>query len=214
MTVAKNREPSRRYRSPLREEQARRTRTAVIDAATGCFVETGYVATTMKDIAARAGVSVETVYAQGNKASLLLKVVDRALAGDEGPETVLERPGMRGVLEASDPREVLRRLREILVAGIPYALPVMHAFQTAAAADPEIAEVFATYEERRLTDMTAIAEALAPGLRPGVTVAEAADVVWALFTTTAIRALVVDRDWGVERWASWVTDVLERTLLD
>ncbi|MEU4512524.1 hypothetical protein AB0G05_23800 [Nonomuraea wenchangensis] len=44
--------------------------------------------------------------------------------------------------------------------------------------------------------------------------AEAADVSWALFTTVAIRALVVDRDWGVERWASWVADVLERTLLD
>ena len=57
------------------------TRAAVLDAATRLFVSPGCAATTMKDIAAEAGVSVESVYAQGTKPALLLVCVDRALAG-------------------------------------------------------------------------------------------------------------------------------------
>jgi hypothetical protein len=45
----------------------------------------------MKDIAARAGVSAEAVWAQGGKASLLLAVVDRVLVGDDEPVPVRER---------------------------------------------------------------------------------------------------------------------------
>ena len=50
-------EGKRNYSSPLRVEQARRTRLAVLDAAERCFLEWGYAATTMKDVAATAGVS-------------------------------------------------------------------------------------------------------------------------------------------------------------
>lgn len=185
----------------------------MITAATALFVETGYAATTMKDIATRAGVSVETVYSQGSKASLLLAAVDRALVGDDDPVPVIERPDMRGVVEAPDARQALSRLRDVIVEGLPTSFPVMHAFQRAAGADLEIAAAYATYEERRLSDMTRLAQALAPGLRPGVTVSEAADVIWALVNTTVIQSLVVGRGWDVERWADWVTDTLERTLL-
>ena len=51
-------EGKRVYRSPLREEQARQTRAAVLDAAGACFLERGYAATTMRDVATRAQVSV------------------------------------------------------------------------------------------------------------------------------------------------------------
>jgi hypothetical protein len=37
----------------------------------------------MKDIAAEAGVSVQTVFSQGGKAALLLACVDRAVVGDD-----------------------------------------------------------------------------------------------------------------------------------
>ncbi|WP_285579367.1 TetR/AcrR family transcriptional regulator [Herbidospora sp. NBRC 101105] len=212
MTVAKKPDASRRYRSPLREEQARRTHAAVIEAATACFVEKGYAATTMKDVAARAGVSVETVYGQGGKASLLLAAVDRTLAGDDTPVPVIERAPLREVMESPDAHAALRRFRDVVVEGMPKALPLMHAFHVAAGGDAEIGAAYQVYEQRRLTDMTKIAESLEAGLR--VPTAEAADVIWALFSTPAIHALMVDRGWGVERWADWVISVLERTLLD
>src|SRR3954470_19884269 len=53
----------RTYRSSVREEQARRTRLAILDAARLLFTEQGYAATTIAQIAAGAGVAVDTVYA-------------------------------------------------------------------------------------------------------------------------------------------------------
>ena len=64
-------EPSGRpYESSLRRAQAEGTRAAVLDAAAVLFVREGYLRTTMKAIAAEAGTSVETVYAQGGKAAI------------------------------------------------------------------------------------------------------------------------------------------------
>ena len=51
---------SRTYRSSVREEQARRTRQAILDAARRLFAEQGYAATTIAQVAKAAGVAVDT----------------------------------------------------------------------------------------------------------------------------------------------------------
>src|SRR4051794_20505997 len=67
----------RKYDASRRQEQARATRLAVIQAAQALFVEHGYGRTTMADVARTAGVSVETVYANfRNKPTLLHRVWD------------------------------------------------------------------------------------------------------------------------------------------
>jgi AcrR family transcriptional regulator len=72
------------------------------------------VATTIGAIAARAGVSPETVYAAfGNKRSLLAGLLDVAVAGDDAPVPVLERTA-----------------------------PVYEVLRGAAAAEPEIASLW------------------------------------------------------------------------
>src|SRR2546423_637855 len=83
----------RGYSSPLRAQQAATTRQAVLDAARQLFVAQGYGATTIDQIAARAGVSKPTVFtAVGNKQTLLSTVRDVAMAGDDEKVPVLERP--------------------------------------------------------------------------------------------------------------------------
>jgi AcrR family transcriptional regulator len=213
VTVAKNERSSRTYRSALREEQARRTRAAVLDAAEACFGDAGYASTTMKDVAARAGVSVETVYAQGSKASLLLAVVDRVVAGDDEPVPLSERPRIQA-LYAAAPHDVPRILRDLVVAGVPRALEVMAAFERAAGADPEVAAAYATYADRRRADTLRMAEALRPGLRPGLGVEEVADVLWLLVDGGNVHRMVVGRGWGVERFADWLEDTARRLFLE
>jgi AcrR family transcriptional regulator len=213
MTVAKKPATSRTYRSALREEQARRTRAVVLDAAAECFVEQGYATTTMKDVAARAGVSVETVYAQGGKKTLLLAVVDRTLTGDDEPVPLIERPELQEVVAAPSPRETLRGLADLIAAGLGPTLPVMCAFERAAGADAEIAAVHAEYDRRRRADMARFAAALAPGLRPGVTEDEAADVLATIVSAVTADLLATTYGWGVERYARWVADAAERLLL-
>jgi AcrR family transcriptional regulator len=72
----------RRYRSSLREEQARRTRQAILSAARQVFAERGYAATTIAQIAATAGVAVDTVYASvGTKPVLMRLLIETAISG-------------------------------------------------------------------------------------------------------------------------------------
>src|SRR5919107_2459208 len=87
----------RRYDSSRRQEQARATRRAVLQAAHDLFVSQGYGRTTMADVAATAGVSVETVYAAfRNKATLLHRVWDVTVGGGDEGGALHQRPGGRG----------------------------------------------------------------------------------------------------------------------
>src|SRR5215467_9919547 len=105
MSPAVNR---RSYDSSRRQEQARRNRGRILDAARGAFLARGYGATTIPGIATDAGVSVETVYkAFRNKPGLLKAVFDVAIAGDDEPLTMMQRRALTRVREEPDPREKL-----------------------------------------------------------------------------------------------------------
>ncbi|MBV9577670.1 MAG: helix-turn-helix transcriptional regulator [Chloroflexi bacterium] len=63
-----------------RQAAAQLTRRAILDAATRLFTERGYARTTMADIAAGAGVALDTVYASvGRKAALFRLLVEAAI---------------------------------------------------------------------------------------------------------------------------------------
>ena len=82
----------RAYTSDLRTEQAARTRERVVRAAAHELTEHGYERTTLARVAARAGVSLETVKAHGPKRALLLAAFELTFAGSEGQESLGERP--------------------------------------------------------------------------------------------------------------------------
>src|SRR5687768_13857759 len=64
----------------------------MLDAATSAFLERGWVGTTVRGVAAAAGVSVPAVeQAFGTKARLLKAAIDVAVAGDDEPVPVRDR---------------------------------------------------------------------------------------------------------------------------
>jgi AcrR family transcriptional regulator len=68
---------SRPYHSPLREEQAERTRSLSAQAARTRFLESGWARTSVRSVASAAGVSEATVYAvYGSKAGLASSLID------------------------------------------------------------------------------------------------------------------------------------------
>lgn len=67
---------TRRYTSRLREGQAAATRERIVRAAAELFAERGYAGTSLPQIARLAGVSTETVQAQGPKLRLLRAALD------------------------------------------------------------------------------------------------------------------------------------------
>src|SRR5919206_1136035 len=94
----------RSYHSPRRQEQARQTRAAILEAARPLFIERGYAGTSMTDIARAAGVSVKTVEAIfGTKARLLKVLRDVTIAGDDEAVPLAQRPWFREIMEEPDP---------------------------------------------------------------------------------------------------------------
>lgn len=206
-------EGKRVYRSELRAEQARRTHVAVLDAAGRCFVERGYAGTTMRDIADAAGVSVQTVFAQGSKASLLLGCVDRAVVGDDESAPLAERELYVRLLAAPGKDQKLRALREIALYYVPLTGPMLKAFAAAAAVDPEIADAFTEYGRRRYQDNRALVESLAPWLREDLDVDRATDIAWTVFDHGTSDKLIGERGWTLEEYADWLVDSVRRLLL-
>jgi len=106
----------RQYRSPLRQAQARRTRARILESATQEFRSHGYAGTTIAAVAEAAGVSVAAVeLAFPTKPDLLKAAIDVAIAGDDEPVPVLERPWAASARAAPDAAGFLDAVATILV---------------------------------------------------------------------------------------------------
>ncbi len=202
------------YRSPLRAEQAQRTRAAVLDAAGRCFLEHGYAATTMKDVAAAAGVSVQTVFGLGSKAALLLACVDRAVVGDDETVALADREPFLALVQATERTAALDAMRRISLRYVPQSVPMSQVFAAAAAGDAEIATAWAEYEHRRLRDCRAVIRAFEPWLRNGLDADRATEIFWGLFSHAPVAMLVDTLGWSIEAYADFLVDAVDRLLLD
>src|SRR4051794_11157335 len=100
----------RAYRSSARAESAATTRLAIIEAAARLFVEHGYGAVSIDDVARAAEGARATVFnAVGGKAALLRAAYDVAIVGDDEPIPLPDRTWARPVREAPDGPTMLDR---------------------------------------------------------------------------------------------------------
>lgn len=183
----------RPYRSTLRDEQSRVTRRRIVDAGAELFVESGYGPTTVDAIAARAGVSRRTVFTSvGSKADILKLAFDWTLAGDDEPVAIAARPATQRLMQAVDPVEVLEpwiAMNAVIAERIATLYWVLLA---AADADPDVAGLLATTDAQRLEGARQVVGRLVElgGLRPGLTVEEAAAALDVLIDPMTYRRFV------------------------
>jgi AcrR family transcriptional regulator len=209
--------PSRTPDFPRRRERARATRIRVLDAARALFIERGYVVTTVDAIAERADVSSETIYATfGNKRSLLAQLVDVSIAGDVNATPILERDWVQEMREEPDPR---RRLRMLAREGrwiLERRAAVDEVVRGAASADPEIAALRDLGKAQRFAGQREFLRIVvgATGLREGLDLETAADILYAVGSPETYRLLVVDRGWSGAQFEQWYGETLERLFLD
>jgi AcrR family transcriptional regulator len=205
----------RKYDAPRRAEQAQATRAAIIDAAAHLFAERGYAPTTMAAIAAEARVSAKSVYSLGDKAQLLTWALDRAIAGDDDPVPLAERPAARALLAASTGHEKVRIGAELGAPMLLRLYPLYRAFEQAAGADPEVASLWREYQDRRRQDVWKVVQAVAEvaPLRTGLDTERATDTVWALIGWHPVALLVEERGWGLEDLQAWIEDIITVLLL-
>ena len=154
--------PRRRYDATQRRAQSRAARRIVLATAGQLFAERGYQRTSMKDIAAGAGVSVETVYGYfGTKAGLLKELLDVTVAGDDAPVSVPDRAPIQAVRAAPDGRAKLAHYAAFLATVQARLAPLFLVIRGAAGADQDAADLWAGLGAQRLAGMTMLAEHLA-----------------------------------------------------
>jgi len=204
----------RRYNSTGRQEQARRSREAVLDAAQRLFLEGGYALTTVVAIAAEAGVSVETIYkAFGGKPGLVRAIYERGLVG-RGTISAYRRSDEMRVLE-SDPRVIMRTWGELAAEVASTIAPILMLIRSASVADPDMARLLKDTSDQRLERMRHNARAMADRkfLRAGVTLDQTVDILWTCSAPELYELLVVQRGWSLTQFGGFVADMMIGSLL-
>lgn len=205
----------RPYNASRRREQARLTREAIIVAAHARFLQDGYTATTIASIATDAGASSDTIYKSfGGKAGLLRAMCQDALTG-AGPVPAEQRSDAMQAAE-TDPARMLRGLGNLTTEVAPRIAPLLLLLATAAESDTAVGQLRADLDAARLVRMTQVARTLAgkTRLRRGVSVEEAAEIMWAYSSPELYGLLVLGRSWPPERYGEFVGEALVDALLD
>ncbi len=208
MTAVKRRP----YRSTIRRGDAP---ALICAAAQRLFSTKGYLATSIEDIAAEAGVARPTIFtAVGPKSTILRLVVDRALAGDDAPVPIAQRPWWREAIDELDAvRSIELHARNMCLINERSA-PVLRALEIAASVDAEAAAVWDRFQRQRHDGLHEVAVALRRKTdRLRYDEDTITDTLWML-TPDAYLRLVRDAGWPLERFQDWLTDVLLRLLLD
>ena len=200
----------RRYDSLRRGTQARETRAGIARAARRLFVDRGWAATTVRDVAREAGVSVPTVYAAyGNKAGLTRALADAADLSADAPRMLAELeaatgdPGRQLAAMAGYDRRLFERAGDIIAL-------VREAGRT----EPELAAAYLAGRRRGDETRRQVFAGWPAGvLRPGLDAGTAVDVYAAICNIDVYATLTAERAWAPDRVEQWWAGALARELL-
>jgi AcrR family transcriptional regulator len=182
---------TRKYSSPVRDEQAARTRTRILDAASDLFLERGYARTTMQDIADLAGVARDTVHAVfGSKAQVLTALIDLRLVPDDSVPSVRERADVLAIKQEVDQHKQVELFGTFIASVSTELRPVFEILRTASAVEPEMADVFEEMDRFRMANMQTYARWIAARGPLRVSTRKAGEIIWA--ADTLARTLLPD----------------------
>lgn len=199
------------YSSGLRAAQAQATRRAIVDAAAALFIDRGYGATSIDAIAESAGVSRKTIFTSvGGKLETLKLAMDWAIAGDDAPVPVLERPHVQDALREPDARRILQGFAANILDVMARTAALARVLESAAGLDADLRALNDDLRAQRQRGMSFLAALLAErgALRSDLTTDEAADVLWLFNDSAPYHRLVVEQGWPRERYQDWLTDSL------
>jgi AcrR family transcriptional regulator len=207
----------RRYESPRRAAQAAQTRRDIVTAAGLLFRERGY-AVPLTDIAAEAGVVVETIYRIfGSKTTLFTAAVEALLAGgaQRAEVPVGDRPAIRAIHDEPDPRRQVAAYAATQPGIHRRAGPLLRALRDARGSDPELGRLWNELEARRLDGQGRFVRMLADqrALKADLAVDTGIDLIWTLCSLAVYDMLVLGRGWDDDRYEAWLTQALVSDLI-
>jgi AcrR family transcriptional regulator len=198
-----------------RRERAARTRLRILRSAHSSFVTRGYTGTRMVDVAADAGVAVQTVYFTFHtKPELLAACYDLAVLGGPDAPPPPEQPWHVAMMAASTPTESVAHFVKGNTA-ICERVAVLDDTVRAAIHEPEAVAVHARGELLRRRDFERIVGRWAErfGLRPGLTRRACVDLLLTYSGPSTYRQLVLEHGWTKRAYTAWLRGVLADLLV-
>lgn len=203
----------RRYYSPLREQKAAATKAAICDAAARLFVQDGYLLTSMKAVAAEAGVGERTVYAAfPTKRDLFVHCLWVATRVDD----------VDAATQLINRTEAAEEPVEVLAAAVDFGCDLMEragslifAIVEAAASDPDLAALHVAGRDRMVESLREVSKRLdnLDALADGMTAQDAADILYVLMSSHVRHLLLDHRGWTTERYREFLHDVAASQIL-
>ena len=196
--------------SGRRALQAEQTRRDILQAARRLFAARGYTATSLKDVAAAAGVSVQTLYDSiGNKAELVRRLND-----------LLDEEADVGEITASlatetDPHVVVRVPALVTRRMVERCDDILRAALNGAQTEPALAAMLEDGGKRHRAGGAAIAHRLAAlgALRSDIKVKDAATTIAALSDFRVALILVDDHRLDLAAIEDWIAETTARAVL-
>ena len=214
-TSSANPGPRRKYDNRRRRADAEARQRRVIDVAAALFVEQGFGAASVPLIAAAADVSPESIYAAyGSKAGVLSAVIEVALVGDHDGIPVVDRaPGLADISRAlctarfADYAKFIRALNERVA-------PLIRVMEQATSSEPALGELRSRLHDIQKADCRHWIDQLgSQALRPGLSTAQAVDVMSTINTPYVYSLLTVDGDITADEYEQWLAHALPHLLL-
>jgi AcrR family transcriptional regulator len=179
----------------------------MLEAARRLFLERGYAATTIPQIAAAAGVAVPTIYwAFGSKRAMVGEIrqawFEAARTGER----------LREVLAIDEPGARLDAYAAFMGNQWATGAEALAIQQDAMHADPDVAIEVAAVLAERAERLRAVVAPLGPHLRPPLT-AETAHALLLAFSLLEVYRELRDRGWSDAEYQSWLGGILREQLL-
>ena len=206
----------RPYDAARRQAASASTRQRIVDAGRELILLRGYRATTIAAIAELAEVNVDTIYQLvGRKPVLLRELIEQAISGQDHAVIAEERTHIVTIRAEPDPAIKLAMYARAIRETHMRLAPLFVALRDAATTEPEAMDVWREVSSRRAANMRKFVIEIhqAGGLRPALTIDDAADTMWATNSPELFIMLTGERGWSADHYERWLAATWQRLLL-
>jgi AcrR family transcriptional regulator len=207
--------PRRKYDNRRRRADADARQRRIVDAAVALFIEQGFGATSIDQIAATADVSPQSIYATyGSKAGVLSRAIEVALVGDHDEIPVVDRaPGFADMSAAVCAARFAAYAKFIRILNERVA-PLIRVMEQAASSDPALGDLRSGLRAAQQADCRHWIDQLGrEALRPGLSAVHAVSVMSMIDSPYVYSLLTVDGALTPDDYEQWLAHALPHLLL-